>query len=124
MAESKKYVTAIGFVQFKPNLRDANGKEVTEIVIKTPGGDGKQIRVTVWPEHLVEESLGRAIEQGDFVATDGAFSSNTWQDNEGKKRTSLQISAYSLNVNGKRIKRAEREVVRSAEAEAASEDSF
>lgn len=114
MADNKKYVTAIGFVQFDPQERDANGKDVTDIVIKTSGGDGKQLRVTIWPELQVEQSLGRKIEKGDLVAVDGAFSSNTYQDKEGKSRTSLQISAFQLNVNGKRIDRKEREVVTSA----------
>jgi single-stranded DNA-binding protein len=123
VADNKKYVTAIGFVQFDPVTRDANGKEVTDIVVKTAGGDGKQVRITVWPEQLVKDSLGREIVKGDLVAVDGAFSSSTYQDKEGKSRTSLQISAFQLNVNGKTIERKDREVV-TASTESGSEDSF
>lgn len=118
MAEST-YVSAIGFVQFDPQERDANGKAVTDVVIKTQGGDGKFIRITLWPENLVEESLGRKVEKGDLLAVDGKFTTSTYQDKEGKKKTSLQISAFLLNINGTKIKRAEREVV----VEGGSEDS-
>lgn len=105
------YVTAGGFVQFEPQEREANGKNVTDIVIKTQGGDGKFLRITLWPELLVEKSLGRKIEKGDLVHVDGKFSSSTYQDKEGKQRTSLQISAFLLNVNGTKIERSDREVV-------------
>jgi single-stranded DNA-binding protein len=115
MAENKKYVTGIGFVQFDPQDREANGKDITDVVIKTQGGDGKFLRITIWPELLVEKSLGRKIEKGDLVAVDGAFSSSTYQDKEGKQRTSLQISAFLLNVNGTPIARADREVVQETE---------
>lgn len=118
MADNKKYVTGIGFVQFDPQDREANGKDITDVVIKTQGGDGKFLRITIWPELLVEKSLGRKIEKGDLVAVDGAFSSSTYQDKEGKQRTSLQISAFILNVNGTPIARADREV----EQEASSSD--
>lgn len=121
MAESKKYVTAEGFIQFKPNEREANGKDVTDIVIKTPGNEGKFLRITVWPELLVEKSLGRKLEEGDLVHVDGAFSSSTYQDKEGKKRTSLQISAYHLNINGTRIDREDRTVVQSDDETAADD---
>lgn len=108
----KTYVTTIGFVQFDPNVRDVNGKNVTDVTVKTPGGDGKLVRITVWPEF----KLDKPIERGDLVAADGTFSSSTYQAQDGSQRTSLQISAFSLNVNGKRIERAEREVVTPADA--------
>jgi len=111
MAEKKSYVTAGGFVQFDPTDREANGKDVTDIVIKTQGGDGKFLRITIWPELQVEKDLGRKIEKGDLVHVDGAFSSSTYQDKEGKSKTSLQISAFLLNVNGTKINRSDREVV-------------
>lgn len=125
MAEGKKYVTAIGFVQFDPTDRDANGKQVTDLAIKTPGGDGKFVRITVWPELLVEKSLGRQIEKGDLVAVDGGFTSQPYQDKQGVKKVSLQISAYNLNVNGVRIDRADREVVTASDSGAADDsDTF
>lgn len=107
MSDTKKqYVTAVGFVQFPPQEREANGKTVRDIVIKTPGGDGKNIRVTVWPEIQGAD----VIEKGDFVAVDGGFSSSTYQAQDGTQKTSLQISAYSLAVLGKSLGRTDREV--------------
>lgn len=124
MAENKKYVTGIGFVQFDPQERDANGKPVTDVVIKTQGGDGKFLRVTIWPELLVEKSLGRKVQKGDLLAVDGGFSSSTYQDKQGQKKTSLQISAFLLNINGKPIEREDREVVRSYDTESSDSDVF
>lgn len=111
MSDTKKqYVTAVGFVQFDPQDREANGKAVRDIVIKTPGGDGKNIRITVWPEIQGAE----AIEKGDFVAVDGGFTSSTYQAQDGSQKTSLQISAYSLAILAKSLPRADKEVVAGA----------
>lgn len=100
------YVTAVGFVQFEPVEREANGKNVTEFVIKTPGGDGKNIRVTVWPEtHLGPVAVG------DFIAVDGKFSSSVYQAQDGTEKTSLQISAGYIAKLGEAAARDDREVV-------------
>lgn len=105
MADSQ-YVTAAGFVQYDPAVREANGKEVTDLTIKLPGGEGTQIRVTVWPELEYEGT----IEKGDWVAVDGKFSVNSYEAKDGTKRSSNQISAnYLALVKG--AKRSEREVV-------------
>lgn len=115
MAEAKKtYVTAIGFVQFDPNEREANGKSLTDVTIKTPGGEGAYIKVTIWPEFDLSV-LDTPIAKGDLVAADGAFESSTYQNAAGETKTGLQISAFNLNVNGKRIPRSDsREVVQGA----------
>lgn len=111
MSDTKKqYVTAVGFVQFDPQDREANGKSVRDIVIKTPGGDGKNIRITVWPEIAGAD----VIEKGDFIAVDGGFTSSTYQAQDGSQKTSLQISAFNLAVLGKALARADREVVQGA----------
>lgn len=100
------YVTAVGFVQFEPVEREANGKTVTEFVIKTPGGDGKNIRVTVWPEtHLGPVAVG------DFIAVDGKFSSSLYQAQDGSEKTSLQISAGYISKLGESAAKDDREVV-------------
>ena len=104
---AKTYVTYIGFIQFKPTEREANGKNVTDIVIKTAGGDGQNLRITVWPEF----KLTKPLELGDLVAVDGEFTSSTYQNAEGESKTSFQLSPYKLNVNGEKIERVEREVV-------------
>lgn len=108
MADSAKkpYVTAVGFIQFDPVEREANGKNVTDLVIKLPGGDQTLVRITVWPEIQVDN-----LKKGDFIAVDGQFSSNTYQASDGSTKTSLQISAQSLAVLGSAAPRADREVV-------------
>lgn len=115
MSETEaKYVTAVGFVQFDPQEREANGKDIVEFVIKTPGGDGKLIRVTVWPE----VKLG-PVAKGDFIAVDGKFSSSTYQAQDGGQRTSLQISASNIAKLGESAPREDREVVTSAKTKKA-----
>lgn len=108
-----QYVTALGFVQFEPVERDANGKTVTEFVIKTQGGDSKNIRVTVWPE----TKLG-PVAIGDFIAVDGKFTSSTYQGQDGSPKTSLQISASTIAKLGEAVPREDREVVTSASSDA------
>lgn len=109
MSDSPQYVTALGFVQFDPQEREANGKTVTEFVIKTPGGDSKNIRVTVWPE----TKLG-TVAIGDFIAVDGKFTSSTYQGSDGSPKTSLQISATAVAKLGEAAPREDREVVGTA----------
>lgn len=96
------YVTALGFVQFEPVEREANGKTVTEFVIKTPGGDGKNIRVTVWPE----TELG-VVSKGDVIAVDGKFTSAQYQGSDGSAKTSLQISANVVAKLGTAVNKTE-----------------
>lgn len=119
MADSAKkpYVTAVGFVQFDPVVREANGKNVTDLVVKLPGGEQTMVRITVWPEIQVDR-----IKKGDFIAVDGQFSSNTYQASDGSNKTSLQISAYNLAVLGTAAVRAEREVVSGGSTQAAKTD--
>jgi hypothetical protein len=106
LVSDAQYVTALGFVQFDPQEREANGKTVTEFVIKTPGGDGKNIRVTIWPE----TDLGE-VAVGDFIAVDGKFTSSSYQSQDGSPKTSLQISATYVAKLGTSAPREDREVV-------------
>jgi len=96
MAENT-YVSVSGFVQFEVQEREALGQKVREFSVKPSGEPKKLIRVTLWPEfdHA-------PVERGDFVAAEGKFTRDTYTGNDGTKRTSLQISAKRLNVNGDR----------------------
>jgi hypothetical protein len=106
MADNTQYVSVAGFVQFDPNEREANGKKVTEFFIKTLGGDGKNVRVTLWPEIQAE-----APKKGDFVAVDGKYSTSTYQAQDGSSRTSYQVSAVYFSKLGEAATREDREVV-------------
>lgn len=82
------YRTVTGFVQFDPNEREANGQDVRDILVQQAGGEGVNIRVTVWPEFA-----GMEIRKGDFVAISGKLTKNT-----AKGKTYLNLSAKDLVV--------------------------
>lgn len=105
----KEYVTAVGFVQFEVKEREANNQTVRDVVIKTPGSSS-YVRITVWPEF--ESTI---INRGDFIAVDGVFTRSSWQDDEGAKKESLNISARTIAVVAP--------AVRDDEPEAAASDS-
>lgn len=103
-----EYATAVGFVQFPVTEREANGSDVRDVTIRTPGtvlGGGALIRITVWPD--LNEAV---IEEGDFVAVDGKLDVRVVDD-----KTYLNLSASKLAVNGVVYRSAnadvEREVV-------------
>lgn len=106
------YLSVVGFVQFEPRTREANGQDIRDFTVK-PAGSDKLIRVTLWPEfdHA-------PVEVGDFVGAEGKFTRSTFQDKDtGESRNSLQISANKLNINGKRYDPADRDVKKSASDE-------
>ena len=108
------YVAQAGYVQFDPQERDANGQKLVDFTIKCIGKP-VNVRVTLWPEL----KAGWGVKKGDFVGVEGTFTTSTYQDNEGTQKTSNQINAYHLNINGVRIEREERDV---ATTEATSSD--
>ena len=111
----KTYVSVVGFVQFDVQEREAADQQVREFSVKPQGEPTKLIRVTLWPEFA-----HAAVEKGDFVAAEGAFTRDTYTANDGTKKTSLQISANKLNVNGQRFNPAddgERKVASSSDSE-------
>lgn len=87
-----EYATAVGFVQFPVTEREANGSDVRDVTIRTPGtpasGGGVLIRITVWPD-LADVS----ISEGDFVAVDGKVDV---REVDGK--TYVNMSASKLAV--------------------------
>jgi len=115
MADKATYVTANGFIQWDPQVREANGKNVMDFNVKTPGGEAVLVRISVWEELLAKlDSKGITLEKGDWVAADGKFSINTWDDKEtGAKRSQPQVSAKTISVV-KSITAGDREVVSSA----------
>lgn len=104
------YATAMGFVQFDPVSREANGQTVVDYTIKSPGPEGNLVRVTVWPE-----LQGDTISKGDFLAVDGKLTISSYEK-DGERRQSIQISAKSLAVLSGR-QQADREVVNSQNTE-------
>lgn len=87
MADSE-YATVVGFVQFDVDEREVNGQTIRDITVKTPGTEGKLVRVTVWPEYA-----GVDIERGDFVAADGTV---TVREHNGKEYTNLNAKSLAV----------------------------
>jgi hypothetical protein len=87
-----EYLTVAGLVQFDPRSRDAGGKQVRDVVIKSIGGN-KQISITIWPDfaHV-------PVNKGDFIVADGSYTSKVAQDKEGKEVTYHNLSANVLFV--------------------------
>lgn len=106
----KQYAGASGIVQFDPRSREANGKTVTDVVIRANGSQ-KLVQITVWPEYLLETP----IKKGDFVAADGSFETRTYQAQDGSTRESLQLNPSSLVVVPC-VPKAERSVVQAPAA--------
>lgn len=103
------YVSASGFIQFDPNKREANGQDIVDFTLKTPGTDGILIRVTVWPELQTDAVLGAV--KGDFLAADGKLTIGEYQK-DGQTHQSVQISASQVAILKGEV-RAPREVVNS-----------
>ncbi len=112
-----EYVGAAGFVQFDPNTREANGQDVLDLTIKTPGSEGTLIRITVWPELQTPAVL--SVEKGDYVAVDGKLNVGTYEK-DGESKKSIQISATAIAVL-KGEERAEREVVNESKGKSAKD---
>jgi hypothetical protein len=113
------YRGAIGFIQKfgdKPAIEagDAAGKPIRRFTIRSVGGDGVLISVTVWPEHG-----SVAIGEGDLVAVEGKLTTNVSQKADGTSVTYVNLSASSLAVITQAPK-AQREVVNQTAAPAAA----
>lgn len=104
----KQYAGASGHVQFEPKQREVNGKQVTDLVIRSHGSQ-KLIDVTIWPEF----QLAAPIKQGDFISVDGSYTTRTFQRQDGSTGEGVNISPTSL-VHLPAVPRAEREVVQQA----------
>jgi hypothetical protein len=96
------YATAVGFVQFEVTERDLpSGQTVRDATIRTPGSDGRLVRITLWPEFDETE-----VNEGDFIAVDGKF-----EERQVEGKTYLNLNPNKLAVLAA-APRAEREVER------------
>lgn len=117
MADSAKYVTVAGIVQFDPQEREVQGKDVRDITIRGVGEmtkDGqRKYRITLWPD------LAHApVKRGDAVFVDGKGSRN---ENKETGAVYYNVSANAIVVNGVPYA-AERDEVENAVAPSAVAD--
>jgi hypothetical protein len=112
VSDKKVYKTVAGFVQFDPNVRDHNGREIVDVLIQNLANQ-QNVRVTVWPEAEL------TVEKGDFIAANGEF---TTRDKDGVTYYNLsaindRIFVIKANVPGERVVNA-----LDSEPEAATEE--
>lgn len=89
-----EYITVAGIVQFDPRTRQAAGKEVRDVAIRSIANN-KMINITVWPEMTV------SINKGDFVVADGKYSQSMGQNKNGEQQTYHNLSASTFhNITG------------------------
>lgn len=98
MAAEKQYRTVTGIVQFDPKEAKAGGKDVRNIVVRQAGFGPTAVRVsaTIWPSHAHV-----AVEKGDVVMLDGAYTKNKVAGDDGEERVYHNLSVNQLAVLGK-----------------------
>jgi len=106
-----EYITVAGIVQFDPRTRQAAGKEVKDVAIRSIANN-KMINITVWPEQQTQ-----TINKGDFIVADGKYSQSMGQNKDGEQQTYHNLSASVLHnltgSNGTAVKSAVKEAVSS-----------
>lgn len=101
---STEYPTFVGFVQFDPVAKEANGQSITEFTINAVGfASGQEsLRVSVW------EDVGPVdIQRGDYVAVQGKY-----KPRQAGDKTYHNLDAQILFVSRPTAQRQPREAVR------------
>lgn len=94
MAEGQ-FATIIGSIEFPPQNRTVQGKEVTDVTIRSAATQ-KKVRVTIWPNLA---GLAATLQKGQIVAFVGKASQNTVDGDDGPV-TYNNLSAFSGAVLG------------------------
>jgi len=78
-------------VELKP-LGEGRSVASFVVAIDRPGRDGADfIRVAAWNKQA--EACAHRLARGRRVALDGRLRSRTWEDSEGKRRSSIEVVA-------------------------------
>ena len=85
-----EYITVAGIVQFDPRQRQAGGKDVRDVAIRSLANH-KMISITVWPENAHVP-----VKKGDFIVADGKFSQSPGQNKNGEQQTYYNLSAITF----------------------------
>jgi hypothetical protein len=90
-----EYITVAGIVQFDPRTRQAAGKEVRDVAIRSIANN-KMISITLWPE-----MKDQPANKGDFIVADGKYTQSMGQNKEGEQVTYHNLSASAFhNLTG------------------------
>ena len=88
-------VTLIGNLATDVELRDiGDERQVANFVLAVdrPGKDEADfIRISTWNKQA--ETCARYLAKGRRVALDGRLKSNSWEDSDGNKRSSVEVVA-------------------------------
>ena len=111
MSRGLNKVTIIGHLGRDPEMRfTAAGKPVTTFTVAVSrtwnSGDGERHSETEWFNVVAWGSLAETCKQylskGQQVYIDGRLQTRRWDDKEGNKRTSVEISANEMIMLGDR----------------------
>jgi len=94
MAESQ-YRTIFGVVQFDPQERQANGKDVLSVTIRAAGvkDQSRLVSCTLWPSH---KALFGSIAKGDAVVVEGKYAVNNGTDGDGNPKQYHNLSVAGI----------------------------
>lgn len=104
------YMDFVGTIQFDPETKDANGKKLRNVTIKSPSTQA-MVRLTIW------ENFGHVkLSVGDFVAGTGKYSKNEATKQDGTPVTYHNISVSRLCVLACEMPTRDEQVVNSGGA--------
>jgi single-strand DNA-binding protein len=92
-------VTLIGNLATDVELRDLGEERKLAtfvLAVDRPGSEGGAdfVRVAAWNKQA--ETCGRHLAKGKLVAVDGRLRSRSWEDADGRRRTSLEVAASTV----------------------------
>ncbi len=103
-------VTLIGNLATDVDFRELDGDQKLAafvVALDRPGSDGKAdfVRVTAWGKQA--EACSRFLAKGRRVAVDGKLRSRSWQEQDGKRRSAVEVSASTVEFLSRPEERAE-----------------
>ena len=90
----------MGFVAFPPRENEVNGKAIRNITLRETGvfeQEAVQVSCTLWPEF---DSV--AVEQGDFVAVEGSYTTRNQGDKKFHNLSVTRIANVTKGFEGDR----------------------
>ena len=102
-------VSLIGNLATEVELRElGDDRRVATFVlaIDRPGPDAKAdfVRVAVWNKQA--EACSRYLTKGKHVGVDGRLRSRSWEDDEGKRRSAVEVVAHRVEFLSRAEERA------------------